>query len=67
MDKTKQLLLKIKSSVEQSDPGASIILFGSYARGDNTANSDLDLLILLNKDKVSSSDEKKCKISIIRN
>ena len=32
--------------------GAKVILFGSQARGDAKEDSDWDILILLNKDKV---------------
>jgi len=31
-------------------PDATIILYGSFARGDHRADSDIDLLILLNQD-----------------
>ena len=40
-------------------PGAKVILFGSYARGDNNEESDVDLLILLDKEKVTYADETK--------
>lgn len=33
------------------------MLFGSYARGDYNGESDIDLLILLNRDKVSNDDK----------
>jgi len=33
-----------------------LVLFGSRARGDYRTDSDWDLLILLNKDKISPSD-----------
>lgn len=36
--------------------GSSVILFGSRARGDASADSDWDLLILLNKDHLEVSD-----------
>jgi len=55
------ILKRIKSSVRLSEPGATIILFGSYARGDNMKNSDLDILILLDKKKISREDEKRIK------
>lgn len=41
----------IKKSVLATDPNATVILYGSYARGDYREDSDIDLLILLNKDK----------------
>jgi predicted nucleotidyltransferase len=36
--------------------GSHLWLYGSRARGDHRADSDWDLLILLNKDKVALSD-----------
>jgi predicted nucleotidyltransferase len=38
---------------------AMVLLYGSYARGDNKDSSDVDLLILLNKEKVTWEDEKR--------
>ena len=55
------LLEKIKTSVVFTDPSAILILYGSYARGDYRDNSDVDLLILIDKDKISRSDEKRIK------
>jgi len=37
---------------------AKIILFGSYARGEAHDESDVDLMLLLNDDEVSSNSEK---------
>ncbi len=51
----------IKNSVNETAPGATIILYGSFARGDNNANSDLDILILLDKKQITRDDEKKVK------
>ncbi len=36
--------------------GVSLWLYGSRARGDNRPDSDYDLLILLDKDRVSMND-----------
>ena len=41
----------IKKSVLGTDPNATVILYGSYARGDYHEESDIDLLILLDKDR----------------
>lgn len=60
--KDKDHILKlIKISVNSIDPDAILILFGSYARGDYRDDSDIDLLILVDKDKLSRIDEKKIK------
>lgn len=58
------ILHTIKNVVMAVEPTATIILFGSYARGDNTQHSDIDLLILIDKTKLSREDEKKIKYPI---
>ncbi len=40
-----------------TDPGASVILYGSYARGDYNEESDIDLLILVDQEKVTRADK----------
>lgn len=52
-----QILQQIKASVDKSMPGSTVILYGSYARGDYHAESDIDVLILVDKEKVTRSDE----------
>jgi predicted nucleotidyltransferase len=47
--KQKEFLNKIKKKVLQEDAEASVILFGSRARGDYKADSDWDVLVLTNK------------------
>jgi predicted nucleotidyltransferase len=42
-------LNKIKAKVLQEDENASVILFGSRARGDYREDSDWDFLVLTNK------------------
>jgi predicted nucleotidyltransferase len=51
------ILQLIKNSVTATAPDATLILYGSYARGDHSENSDIDLLILINKDKRSHADK----------
>ena len=52
MKEIKTILERIKKSVAVTAPGSTIILYGSFARGDNHKESDLDILILVEKDKV---------------
>ena len=53
------ILSKIKNTVLAIEPEATVILYGSFARGDNQIESDMDVLILLDKEKISRDDEKK--------
>lgn len=55
------ILYKIKSAVENSDPKATVILYGSYARGDQNKNSDIDLLILVDHDELTRNKAKNIK------
>ena len=50
------LLAGIKKAVHAVAPGATLILYGSYARGDNHEGSDIDVLVLLDTDKVTYDD-----------
>jgi predicted nucleotidyltransferase len=52
----KELLKSIKSVFLSAVPNGKIILFGSQARGDASKDSDWDLLIILDKNKIESSD-----------
>lgn len=56
-----EILLMIKNTVAKFEPDATVILYGSYARGDNRKDSDVDLLILLERDEVTREDEIKIK------
>jgi len=54
-----EILQKIKTTIKSTVPDAKIILYGSYARGEEKNESDIDLLILLNNDKITWKDENK--------
>ncbi len=47
----------IKKSVSKVDPNAILILYGSYARKDYNAESDIDLLILIDKETITRNDK----------
>ncbi|HKJ78298.1 MAG TPA: nucleotidyltransferase domain-containing protein [Prolixibacteraceae bacterium] len=47
----KKIVHNIKQRLLEIDPGAKIILYGSEARGEANQNSDIDVLILLNKNQ----------------
>ncbi|MBU2649577.1 MAG: nucleotidyltransferase domain-containing protein [Bacteroidetes bacterium] len=54
-----KILKQIKKIITEQEPGAKIYLYGSRSRGMAKSDSDWDLLILLNKDKISPEDEQK--------
>ncbi len=52
-----ELLMKLKDLAAQLAGSVSdVILFGSRARGDARPDSDWDLLILIDKDRISPED-----------
>ncbi len=52
-----KVLARIRSAVKIIDPSADVILYGSRARGDETQDSDWDILILVDS-KVDLDYEK---------
>ena len=56
--KKKEIISRIKKNIEETDPSAEIILFGSRARGEERKDSDWDLLILTDY-PVSFQDEQR--------
>lgn len=53
----KNITQKIKKAVEEIDSTAEVILFGSRARGDAKKDSDWDILILVDKPKVTFKEK----------
>ena len=51
------IINKIKETIHHKDPTADAFLFGSRARGDNRSDSDWDILILVNTQKVTNEIE----------
>jgi len=48
----------IKDVIKAVDPSAEVLLFGSRARGDFHSDSDWDILIIVDKEKLTWEDEK---------
>ncbi len=63
MTDKKYILQRIKDSVLQTEPGATVILYGSYARGEEREDSDIDILILIDSEKDKVFRDEKIKIT----
>ena len=55
--KRKNIIKRIRALVRVVAPTAEVILFGSEARGDARPDSDIDLLILLDGDRMTLARE----------
>jgi uncharacterized protein len=58
------IIQRIKSTIQKSEPGATVILFGSYARQQQRPGSDIDVLILIDRDEITWETEKKIKFPL---
>lgn len=56
------ILQMIKRTVLATEPSATLILFGSYARGEEREESDIDVLILVEREHAKMSWDEKMKI-----
>lgn len=52
------ILKRIKEIVYQKEPSAKIYLYGSRSKGNARSDSDWDIVILLDKDKVTLDEER---------
>ncbi|WP_373512958.1 nucleotidyltransferase domain-containing protein [Persicitalea sp.] len=57
MEKKSNLIQLIKDTVCATEPDATLILYGSYARGDQNDASDIDLLVVVDKESVTRNDK----------
>lgn len=57
--KRPEVVKSIKEALAKVAPDAKAILYGSEARGDALVNSDIDIIVLLDKDRISLEDEMK--------
>jgi predicted nucleotidyltransferase len=51
------IINRIKRTIREKDPKADAFLFGSRARGDNRSDSDWNILILVDSNKVTNEIE----------
>ena len=57
--KRTEVVERIKKVAHKMKPMVQTVLYGSEARGDARPDSDIDLLVLVDKDKLSYSDKDK--------
>ena len=48
---------QILDYMEKELPGGTVILFGSYSRGEDTDSSDIDIAVIGRKDKILNLDK----------
>lgn len=63
---TPEILAEIKRRVMAVDPTAEVVLYGSYARGEQGPESDIDVLVLVDKEVLPFEEEKAIMIPLFR-
>jgi predicted nucleotidyltransferase len=59
MPKNENILKRIKACVISAYRDSEVILFGSFARGEQNDDSDLDILIIVDREALSLDEERK--------
>lgn len=62
--KEQQILAQVKHMVLEAEPTAQVVLFGSRARGDAHADSDWDIMVIVDSPKVSDQQFEKLNYNI---
>lgn len=55
--KRPEIVQQIRNTLRTTVPDATTILYGSEARGDASPDSDIDLIIIIDKEKISLAEE----------